>query len=289
MADVNILLPAFGITWAQDGTVATIDEAQWRAGWAFIGAVPPSVEQFNKVMQVQDQKANWLYTQLAFAMVTNGVTPVVNDSNLLNFAMRGRYRGIDVLTTGTGTYTVPAGVTMLEVEIWGGGGGGGGANQAGSAAGGGAGAYCLANIDVVAAGSSLAYTVGAFGVGGNSTPTSGTAGGTTSFGGVMTATGGGGGQLNLGGISTLPGAGGVGSGSSNKLMVVGSGGGQGYQVTGGYTGGLGGSAYKGSISLQNVNSPGVTAVAPGSGGSGAASASSGGSGGPGLIIIRKYA
>lgn len=72
MADVNLLMPAFGIVWAEDGNIAVIDEAQWKAGWSFIGSTPPSVAQFNKVMQIGDQKSNYLYQQLLAVQETLG-------------------------------------------------------------------------------------------------------------------------------------------------------------------------------------------------------------------------
>lgn len=88
MATVNILQPAFGIKWAQDGTVSAIDEAQWRAGWAFIGATPPSVEQFNKVHQVQDEKSNWLYQQMLTLFTSVSETPTVGDLASLRDSVR---------------------------------------------------------------------------------------------------------------------------------------------------------------------------------------------------------
>jgi len=72
VADVNLLMPAFGIVWAEDGNIAVIDEAQWKAGWSFIGSTPPSVAQFNKVMQIGDQKSNYLYQQLLAVQETLG-------------------------------------------------------------------------------------------------------------------------------------------------------------------------------------------------------------------------
>lgn len=74
MATVNILQPAFSITWAEDGTVEAIDEAQWKAGWAYIGTIPPSVEQFNKVHQIHDQKSNWLYGRVGSLRGANVIT-----------------------------------------------------------------------------------------------------------------------------------------------------------------------------------------------------------------------
>ena len=53
----------FETLWAQAGNVEAIEDNQYKAGWAYIGATPPSVEQFNKVQQLSDQKAAWLFAQ----------------------------------------------------------------------------------------------------------------------------------------------------------------------------------------------------------------------------------
>lgn len=63
MADVNFF-DNFETQWAQNGGIETIDENQYRQGWAFIGATPPSAEQFNRVQQLSDQKAAWLFAQM---------------------------------------------------------------------------------------------------------------------------------------------------------------------------------------------------------------------------------
>jgi hypothetical protein len=59
MAAVN-LPEAFGYKWAENGTVDAMDDSQYKLGWAFIGPTPPSVEQFNKVLQTLDEKANYI-------------------------------------------------------------------------------------------------------------------------------------------------------------------------------------------------------------------------------------
>ena len=228
-----------------------------------------------------------LWEAIAYLISRSGEVPDRASGAQLEAVMRGRYSRTTYLTAGAGTYVVPAGVRRLRVQMWGGGGGGGGANQPGSAAGGGAGGYAFGEVDVMP-GQSISYWVGVGGTPGESTPTAGGTGGTSGFGGFLSATGGGGGQLNLGGISSVPGAGGHGTGSSMKHAVAGSSGGQGYQVPGGHTGGLGGAPYMGSISLQNVASAGVSGMSPGAGGSGAASASSGGYGAGGLIMIEEF-
>lgn len=65
---------AFQYTWAQTGSTFAWDDSQYKLGWATIGSTPPSVEQFNRVHQVADQKANWLYGQLATVAAARGVT-----------------------------------------------------------------------------------------------------------------------------------------------------------------------------------------------------------------------
>lgn len=63
MADVNFF-DHFEMPWAQNGEVEAIQDNQYKQGWAYIGATPPSVEQFNKVQQLNDEKAAWLFAQI---------------------------------------------------------------------------------------------------------------------------------------------------------------------------------------------------------------------------------
>jgi len=114
----------------------------------------------------------------------------------------------DVITNtyiASGTWTCPAGVTSVQVEVWGGGGGGGSAfrNASGSVygSGGGGGAYARLNAFLVTPGSNYTYTVGL----------GGTAG--TTNGGASTA--GNGGATFLIDAATLNGNGG--SGGTNAI------------------------------------------------------------------------
>lgn len=108
-------------------------------------------------------------------------------------------KGTTTFTTGSGTYTVPAGVRAIKVRAAGGGGGGGYARAriiggAKAASGGGSGgAYFETWLTGLPA--SYAYAVGAAGAGGVAgTLTAPTAGGNTTFGASLTALGGGAGQ-----------------------------------------------------------------------------------------------
>jgi len=117
---------------------------------------------------------------------------------------------LQVFTT-SGSFTVPAGVTKIEVEVRGGGGGGGGGMTATSSIpgrGGCGGGYGKGVFSVIE-GSTHTVTVGAGGSGGSSAPSAGVAGGTSSFGTLISATGGGGGTTGTsggcaGGTSTAP-------------------------------------------------------------------------------------
>lgn len=72
MADVNFF-DNFETQWAQNGSTEAISEDQYKLGWAFIGSTPPSVEQFNEVQQLTDQKAAWLFSQLKAVADEQGV------------------------------------------------------------------------------------------------------------------------------------------------------------------------------------------------------------------------
>ncbi|WP_153513874.1 hypothetical protein [Agrobacterium sp. ICMP 6402] len=178
-------------------------------------------------------------------------------------------------TAGSGTYTVPAGVTRILVEIWGGGGGGGGASNMANeycGTGGAGGGYTRKIIDVTP-GQTLAYTVGAAGTGG-ATGGSGTSGGTTSFGGILSATGGSPGVHGkfavIGNITT----GGVGTGGDINLIGGFGTGALPAAPNGTGVGGAGGGTPFGAPSGVQSAGPNIAGVWPGGGGGG-----SGGTGG----------
>jgi hypothetical protein len=135
-------------------------------------------------------------------------------------------KGITSYTSGSGTYTVPAGVTALYVELYGGGGGGGGVDGQGTgtaaaSGGGGGGAYC-AKLITGTLESSYSYAVGAGGAGGTAGANNGSTGGTSTFSGGsvnMGAIGGGGGWGCLAGavVAAVPGVGGTASGGDVNI------------------------------------------------------------------------
>lgn len=138
--------------------------------------------------------------------------------------------------TSSGTFTVPQGVTAVEVVLVGGGGGGGSGTGNGIyGSGGGAGQVFMKYISGLTPGSTVSVTVGAGGAGG--TNTSGSAGGASSFGAYASAKGGIAGVVDAGNASTK-------DGGTNIYGNGGTGNGGGGGAAGGtYGGGGGGSLY----------------------------------------------
>ncbi len=99
---------------------------------------------------------------------------------------------VALTTVESGTWTVPAGVSSVDVLLVAGG-GGGGKNWGG---GGGAGRVLYSASFAVTAGADLNYTVGGGGAGSPSSSDSGTNGDNTTFD-TLTALGGGGGGSHL--------------------------------------------------------------------------------------------
>jgi len=212
-------------------------------------------------------------------------------------------QNIQIYTSGTGSYIVPAGVYSILVEISGGGGGGGGIASSGTSgiqasSGGGAGGYAR-SIIAVTPGQSISYTVGGAGTGASGA--NGNAGGNSSFG-TLTANGGAGGLLQANGTTVLRTAGGAGGAAAGgDVNITGSEGSPGIRFSGtiGFSG-EGGDSQLGkggkSVIISNSSIAGVAASGYGAGGSGAfflrtsgtPAAQTGGSGTAGVVIIHEF-
>lgn len=213
----------------------------------------------------------------------------------------GRRLSVTILSSGSGTYTVPAGVTSLEVLCLGGGAGGGGAAHAASSSaaggGGGSGSPCWKRFTSLAG--SYSYAVGAGGAGGTAGANDGTDGGDTTFS-TMTAKGGLKGlgsaasavALIVAGGSSVISTGGDwnGAGQSGLFGLVLAG-------AGPAVGGQGGSNQIGGGGIARISqSNGTAGVGPGAGGAGGVTINgggpgttkSGGAGQNGLIVILEY-
>jgi len=175
-----------------------------------------------------------------------------------------------------GTFTVPAGVTKILVEVWGGGGSGGASSVSwGTGAGGGGGGGYGKDVLTVSPGDNYTVTVGGAGA---ASSISGT-------GGTISAGGGSAGTTGLGGY----GHGGVGGTSTAAINITGATG-----SGGGPSGGMGGSAGAGgggggggigSTVALDTGKPGSAPGGGGGGSGGGVTTSGGGVGGSGRVIV----
>lgn len=185
--------------------------------------------------------------------------------------------------TSSGTWTKPAGIRKVRVQLSGGGGGGAAGDATnGSGSGGAAGGYSEKLIDVSAI-SSESVTVGAGGAGATSTGGNGSAGGSSSFGGHLSATGGSGGN----GTTTAGVAGGSGSGGD---VNIDGGSSSGAFREGGTAGGssfLGGAGGGGNAD-SNDGFDGAANSGSGGGGGAKVDTADGGNGADGIVIVWEY-
>jgi hypothetical protein len=184
-----------------------------------------------------------------------------------------------------GSFSVPAGVTQVEVEVWGGG-SGSYASVPGLASGGGsAGGYARKLASGLLPGQTVPVSVGGGGVGGTTSGVAASAGGTSSFGQFVSATGG---NLNYLATTAAPenGATPPGIGVGGDVNFIGSAGQAGILNQGG----LGGAAPIGGTQNSGTNGnigsfPGGGAAGAGTGGPGN-TAFNGATGGGGLVVVR---
>ena len=199
-------------------------------------------------------------------------------------------QGSTTYTVGSGTFTVPSGVTSLQVELWGGGGAGGNGDTGGSnvdGGGGGGGGYLKKNSLTVTGAQTIAYVVASSAVG-NVQGTAGTGpdGNQSSVASIYYANGGKGGQSN--GVIAAAAAGGTTSGNgdvntngSPGIQYRGSAGGTGTQGTAGGQGANGGVGGLGGVASTVAPS----GTAPGGGGGGGGKRGDGGTGAAGQVTF----
>ncbi|AMG36102.2 gp53-like domain-containing protein [Achromobacter xylosoxidans] len=98
MAETNFF-ELFKATWAQNGTTDRISAAQYGTGWAYIGSLPPSVEQFNAVQQITDQKLTWIYRHLEAVAALTGRELTAPGNDAISYAFQNL--NASRLTAGT--------------------------------------------------------------------------------------------------------------------------------------------------------------------------------------------
>jgi len=236
-----------------------------------------------------------LMSILAAASITADTTGTVFNQVLLSIQalIAGIPHGVQTFSS-TGTFTVPAGVTAIEVEIWAGG-SGSWASVSGCAGGGGSGGgYARKRISGLTPGATITVTIGAGGAAGVSGTTAPGAGGASSFGAYCSATGG---VVNPLGTVSVPCLGNqAGVGSGGDVNLYGGDGGVGGQNQGGLIFNNGGAGGEGPLSggiVGNAGGVGTAGRFPGGGASGAGTGSSGttaqaaaAAGAAGLCVVR---
>lgn len=104
---MTIGFPRFDKQFASGGLTTPLSDAQAAAGWSFLGTSPPTVEEFNAMMQSFDDKDNWLFDNIATLATNAGVAaPADGDFTTLYKSIIAIFRGgggaVPVMT-GTAT------------------------------------------------------------------------------------------------------------------------------------------------------------------------------------------
>lgn len=218
-----------------------------------------------------------------------GLTPSSGDLQQLYKAilrLRGLGAGVQGWETpGTYTFTVPANVRKILVEVWGGGAAGGSTTVGfqGFAGCGGGGGYGWKLLSVTP-GETFAVVVGAAGAATSPLGSDGGDGGTSSFGSVLSCTGGTGGKGSS--ASSLDGGdSGMSTGGDHITMGLGDGS-NGFRVTG-LSGVLMAPGLGGGPGGRGTAGAGRVAKGPGGGGGGAGpEGGAGGNGQRGKVLVR---
>ena len=186
------------------------------------------------------------------------------------------------------TWSKPAGLTGITVEIQAPGGGACSVSSSsgGQRAGAGAGGYCKKTIAVGALGATETVTVGAYGAGGTGAASNGNNGGNCSFGAHCSANGG------VASVTSSDYGGNGGTATGGDINIPGQNGCSIFNSPDPGHGGYGGNAMIGHGGGGGFNTDGQAGQGYGGGGGGPSDTNSasraGGNGAPGIIIVTEY-
>lgn len=297
--------------------------ANYLTGWtgAVIGGNSPAIEDMNSVcylfayqlaylMQegIAEYDASTTYYISSFCQSGGIVYQSLVDTNTGNTpasspsqwkqVINGTAPTIQKFTSGSGTYTTPAGVKYIRVKMVGGGGGGRGGGSAGGVTDGGTGGTSTFGTTLLSAGGGSGGDNVSGGLGGAVSLGSGPIGvvivGGQGSGPTQSATAG----VNIcggsGASSPLGGAGGgslgtVSAPAKNAAANSGSGGAGGGNNSNGNTGGAGGAGgWVEALISPPLATYAYAVGAAGTAGAAGTSGDSGGAGGAGIIIVEEY-
>lgn len=71
------------IKWAKNGDVTDMSQTNYEAGWSHLGDDTPTVEDFNIVQQLNDEKDQWLFNQIKAVCDAKGITVTESDVQAL--------------------------------------------------------------------------------------------------------------------------------------------------------------------------------------------------------------
>jgi len=86
----------FGKVFALNGPVSPPTDQQADLGWDYIGAAPPTVQQFNAMFRNLDEKDNWLFGQIARVILSASLVPAASPDTLLLSALEALFPAEDL-------------------------------------------------------------------------------------------------------------------------------------------------------------------------------------------------